>query len=196
LEAWQAHNKEGGELLKSEMVTHYLSPQMEEFANEFGTWLTRKMNGRLPAPHLRLVGASEELWPALYETARLTGSDNGFDDWCQKSDACAFEFFSLPPNGEMKRIDRETKSHVLPLLFPYYQNDFIDTLLDYDAVIVLRLGRLPSPHRQVVVTANETAHVVSTWLRKPLAHQDGNGNVEEKQILSWLNEYEAERKGQ
>lgn len=182
--------------MKCEMVIHYESPEMQEFANKFGTWLTRKVNGRLPAPHFRLVGASEELWPALYETARLTGSDNGFDNWFQKSDACAFEFFTLPPDGEMKRIDRETKSQVLPLLFPYYENEFIETLLDYDAVIFLRLNRLPNPDRQVAVTVNETAYVISTWVRKPLASQDSNGNVEEKQILSWLNEYDTERKGQ
>lgn len=178
------------------MVTHYESPELQEFANKFATWLTRKVNGRLPAPHLRLVGASEELWPSLYETARLTGSDKGFDNWCQKSDACAFEFFALPLDGEMKRIDPQTKSQILPLLFPYYENEFIDTLLDYDAVIFLRLSRLPNPHRQVTETVNETAYVISTWVKKPLAPQDSDGNIEEEQIVSWLNEYEAEREQQ
>jgi hypothetical protein len=182
--------------LKCKMVTHYESPQMEEFANEFGTWLTRKVNGRLPAPHLRLMGASETLWPVLYQTARLTASEGDFADWCEKSDACAFPFFALASEGERKRLDRETKSRLLPLLFPYYDSDFIEALLEYDGVIFLRLSRLPNTRRRVLVTAHETAYVCSTWLGKPLTRQDPAGNVEENQILTWLNEYSTEREQQ
>ena len=182
--------------MKMKMVAHYESPKMEEFANEFITWLTRRSNGSLPAPHVRLVGASEELWPALYETARITGGENGYADWCEKSDACAFPFLALSPDGEPQRLDRETKSQLLPLLFPYYENDFIETLHGYDGIIFLRLVRLPSIHRQTVVTAHETAYLCSTWLQKALTGQNSAGNVREEQILSWLNEYSAEREQQ
>jgi hypothetical protein len=194
LQLWKKNG--GGDIMELKKVAHYESPQMETFANTFITWLTRKLNGSLPAPHVRLVGASEELWPALYQTAKLTGGENGFADWCEKSDACAFPFLELSSKGEPRRLDHATKSQLLPLLFPCYENDFLETLLDYDAVVFLRLDRLPNIQRQAVVTAHETAYLCSVWLRKALIGQNSAGNVEEEQILSWLDEYSADREQQ
>ncbi len=171
--------------MKQGLITQYNNPELEELMNEFATWLVRKQGGRLPAPTIKLLGSSEKLWPVVYESASRTMTDSSFENWMKTSDGCAFPFLGLDQEGELRRLDRQTKEAALGFLFPYYPPDIRAALLDFDAVVFLRLGRLRDPVSHVMVACHEAAFVCSVWLQREL---DIYGN-----LRTWLAKFEVER---
>lgn len=171
--------------MKVEIMTQYNSPHMEQFANGFATWLARKMGGRLPAPRIHVIGASEKLWPVLFETSKRTMGTAGREEWRNNSDACTFPFLSMGEDSQPKRLDRETKAKLLPWLFPYHPKSFVQTLTEFDAVIFLRLHKMPDPRRQFLIAACEAAFICAIWLGKPL-------NIEDEQVSQWVGEFSTE----
>ena len=152
-------------------ITQYASPQIETTVNGFANWLVRRIGGRLPAPMIRVVGASEKLWPHVFTTMQLTGNGCSFEDWMLQSDAGSFPYFQLH-NLQPARLDRDIKIELLPNLLPYYTRKTAETFADFDAIIFLRLSKMPDPRRQIVVAATETSFISGLWTGKPIPIED------------------------
>jgi len=132
--------------LEKQLVTVFSSPPLEDLANSFTTWLTRKLDGRLPAPRVKIVGCSEEFWPVLREPSAAVNSTVTEKSW-ERADACMFAFLASDAKGEVVRLDREMKTKLLPAIFFFYQKREINELAEYDAAVFLRLQRIPDTKR-------------------------------------------------
>jgi len=180
-----------------QLVTVFESPRMQAMANDFTDWLTRKVGGPLPSPRVRLIGASEQLWPAIYETHSRTQpcqslGGRTFRDWQEGVDACAFSFLAEGSDGRLRGLTPDEKAITLPWLFPYYEEAFLKTLMQFDAVVFLRLSKLPDPKRQVIVMGNECVRVVQMWLGRERVASDPRTGQEDPRVISWLAEYAKE----
>jgi hypothetical protein len=164
-----------------EVIKQYQSPHLEETVNGYATWLTRRLGGQLPAPHIHLIGAPEDLWPLLRESARRTGQTVTRKEWKEGRDASAFLFFRVE-DGQMKRVDRNAKRAVLPWLFPFYTPDFAAGMDGYDAIVVVRLRLARDPRRQLLLAGTETAYVVGMWTQTPI-------DLSEHHVCGLLNDY-------
>jgi hypothetical protein len=164
------------------IITQYTSPQLETTMNGFATWLVRKIGGRLPAPRIRIVGAPEELWPRVHVTMQLTGSACSFEEWMIDSDAGSFPYFQLR-NMQPARLDHDMKLELLPKLLPYYPEKIAQTFADYDAIIFLRLSRMPDPRRQAVVASTETSFISAMWTSTPIPLDDASAAAQLAEYL-------------
>ena len=177
---------------KQQSVTMFNSPYLEDLANGFTTWLAKKLNGRLPAPRVRVVGASEEFWPFLRDPSLAINPASTENTWAT-SDACMFAFMAVGANGEVKRLDRKTKRGMLPAFFPFDRKQ-IGQLSRYDAAVFLRLKRMPNTQHQIAVACEECCRVLELWMSKPLVLAGPNDGPD-AQVMQWISEFATEAGG-
>jgi hypothetical protein len=177
-------------LVERQAVAVFRSPYLENLANSFTVWLTRRVNGRLPAPHIHILGSSEQCWPFLRAPSIAANPATTEKSW-ETCDACTFMFMAAGPGGEVVRLDRKAKRGILPAFFPFQRRQ-IRKLARYDAAIFLRLACMPDPQRQIFVMCEECVRVVELWVARPLtagSPEDGP----DPQVAAWLNEFAEER---
>lgn len=172
---------------EKQLVRTYDSVALQGMANAFTTWLTRRLDGPLPAPLIRVVGATDEFWPKLREPSRLTDPAST-ENW-ENTDSAMFYFLAYDrSSGRMVRIPRSMKGDVLRLLFPFELKE-VKGLRRCDAAVFMRLHLMPDWAYREAVLASECARIVEAWVAKPLNLSEGF----DPKVLGWLNEFAAER---
>jgi len=168
-----------------QLMRQYDNPKLQELTNGFLTWLTVKVSGRLPAPAIRLIGSSEELWPVLFQTNMLTTGGGDLDEWLNNCDACAFPYLQMLPDGPA-RLPLEAKPPVLKYLFPFWKDSFLRSMIEFDAAVFLRVSKTGGPRQQLLTAAIEATHVCAVWTQIEL-------DLSAVQVASRLNGYLHER---
>lgn len=166
-------------------VAQYTCPVLEEVINGYENWLTKQLGGELPAPHVRILGCSEELWKAAYTTLKLTGHTATEKEWDEETNASSAPFLSIS-GGKLVRLSREAKLRVLPLFLPYLPSEVAQTYADCDAIIFLRMSKVSDRKEQAVICATEATFITSLWTGQPL-------NLDDDAVAKKLAEYLQQR---
>lgn len=184
---------------------------IDVWTNGFLAWLNRKLSGPDHSLTVKVLFATEDVWRELYETSQKTakGSEHEYlggqptplVHWLTEVDACVFPMVVPSQDDGLQPVPKERRFDAVRHLFPWFNDDYLRGLSQFDAVIFLRQTKLPrttaNPAQATLtleIAAHEAVHILEVLHGKHyMSQRDPKTQWDDAQIVKWVKEYVDEK---